>query len=364
MDFLPPPGTPGILALGHALADCIGRAPPALFESLRGMPSPAHIPPERMRALRALWPGPEGGERGAGAEAADSIAWSAGGGAVVTAKAASALGLKTELWASLGKDEEGDFLARDVAAAGVEAHFFFSNQPTGIFCRFSETGGEERIVVSAGAARDVRGTKLPGAAFRSGWIFYVDGLLIDSPVWLGDLAQRARERGMRVALDLSTPGNAARRAGELVSFAREFCDFVFANEAEYEALGPLARSLPLKGSGGAGAKGAPAGLAQDTSKGAPVWIVKRAARGAVLLSGGEALKAAAASVTPIDDTGAGDVFAAGFLRGVLQGEGGTVCLRLGNAAAAATLRYRGSSFDPGALARAYHAELTAIRKSN
>ncbi|HWR10508.1 MAG TPA: PfkB family carbohydrate kinase [Rectinemataceae bacterium] len=319
----------GIMALGHILVDGIGSASEALLARLGDLPSPAHIPPGDMEALCAFI------RRG---EGVGEMSWNLGGGVAITAKAAIALGLKSEVWASVGRDRHGLFLARELTKAGVVARLFESGKPTGVFCSFTIASGGKKIVVSPGAARDIRGLDIPAGAFHPAWIFYVDGLLIDRPDWLIEQAIKAKKAGMAIAMDLSTPANARAHGVELVEFAQEFCDIVFANEMEFDALGVLPE------------RGAEAGT---------TWVVKKAGKGASALSGGRWIDAPVSETEPIDDTGAGDTFSAGFLAAFIQGFDGAQCLRFGNIAAATALRCSGSNFDTAVMKREFDAQRLA-----
>ncbi|MFA6366064.1 MAG: carbohydrate kinase family protein [Candidatus Hydrogenedentales bacterium] len=320
----------GIIAIGHILVDGIGKATDAFSARWGNLPSPAHVPPALMEELCDFL---QGGEN------ETEVSWTMGGGVAIMAKAARALGTETEVWASVGRDEHGRFLARALAESGVGAHLLASEGSTGVFCSFSTESGGKRIIVSPGAARDIRGFEIPEAAFHPGWIFYIDGLLIDDMVWLSAQAKRAKKAGMKVAMDVSTASNAKAHRKALVEFANVCCDIVFANESEFIALGGLAAIEPDSGTD---------------------WVVKKAGKGASMTREGLWIDSAASRIDPIDDTGAGDVFSAGFLTALLRDFDAARCLRLGNAAAAATLRSRGSGFDPVAMKRDYNLAETLL----
>lgn len=312
----------GVLAVGHILADCIGNETEELVSRLGGMASPVHVDSIFMDEFCDFL-----------ASSVRNLSWTPGGGAVIMAKAARALGMAAEVWACTGNDKRGAFLADELAKAGISARLTGSDKPTGVFCSFASQGGGKRIVVSQGAARDIRGVEFPDAAFHRGWVLYIDGLLIDSPSWLKALAEKAKAKGMLVAMDLSTPANAASHAVELVEFSASFCDIVFTNENEFAAL---LRSIP-----------------RERLPDKPQWVLKKGKRGAALFSGGRIMEAPTAAVEAVDDTGAGDVFAAGFLRARMNGLDDMHCLRCGNAVAAASIMGRGSGFDPEAILKAY-----------
>jgi sugar/nucleoside kinase (ribokinase family) len=333
----------GVAAIGHVLVDGIGRATEAFIERFGGLPSPAHVDPSLMEELCASlgFPGSAWTEAGPAASGAvgaapapAEVSWRAGGGAAILTRAASALGVPAEVWGSLGRDGRGAFLAKELAAAGVGVHLIESEKPTGIFCRLSSADGK-RIVVSTGAARDIRGVEIPESAFRQGWAFHIDGLLIDSPEWLATQTAKAKSAGMLIAMDLSIPTNARSYASALLVFVNTYCDIVFANEEEYRAVGGLPPASPPS---------------ESATAPSPKWVVKRGKRGAALWDGLRWIEVSAVrDIEPADDTGAGDIFAAGFLSATLEGRSDEDCLRAGNAVASAAMGGRGHIYGPGIL---------------
>jgi sugar/nucleoside kinase (ribokinase family) len=318
----------GIVAIGHVLIDGIGNATNKFLNRFGDLPSPTHVTPLFMEKFCKSLSQDSG-------LLYEGISWSLGGGVAIMAKAACALGLYAEVWASAGLDEHGKFLAREMSRAGIAAHFLPSDKPTGVFCSFGTLDGNKRIVVSQGAAMDLRGFKIPDEIFHPDCAFYIDGLLIDSPEWLAAQAGKAKANGMLVAMDLSTQGNAKANSFQLKKFAHSFCDIVFANKEEFQALGSLAGSET-----------------NNRTK----WVVKKDRRGAALFHAGKWVEAATVAYEPVDDTGAGDVFSAGFMRAYLEGFDDLRCLRCANAVAARAIRYRGSAFDARDLQQAFEDE--------
>lgn len=319
--------------MGHVLLDCIAAVPEGFFARHGLFSSPVHVAPEVMDELCADLPGLRDVPAAPDVPRAKfpSVHWSAGGGAAVTAKAARAMNLDVDLWGSIGRDARGALLQEELESSGLAFHPNYSPKPTGIFCSFKAGNSEKRIVVSPSAARDIRLAAIPDEALVPGWILYVDGLLIDCPEWLSDLSVRARKRGMRIAMDVSTPGNAKRFCREIRRFAESWCDYVFANEAEFAALQ-------------AGSDG--------TLSPRVHWIVKRGEKGARCIHGCRTFEAAAAKTDALDETGAGDAFSAGFLYGLVNGFGIEKCLRFGNAAASVIVRTPGSSFSAASMMKA------------
>ena len=139
----------------------------------------------------------------------------------------------------------------------------------------------------------------------------------------------ARAAGRSVAFTLSDIACIARDGAALRALIeRGAVDTLFANEAE---IGALAGEPVLDA--------AIAAVAPQVS----TLVVTRGERGAVAVAGGQRVQVAAAPVARlVDTTGAGDLFAAGFLLGQARGLAVEECLALGAAAAAEVISHYGA----------------------
>jgi sugar/nucleoside kinase (ribokinase family) len=339
----------GIVCIGNLLADGIGHIDESVAPLLAGLGNPAHIGPETMAALldeietrtgkACLHASETSLPRGRSTE---GLAWSIGGGPAITAMATAALGLEAEVWACTGQDARGDSLEKGLIERRVGVAREYSRLPTGVFLSLESTSGR-RIVVSPGAARDLQGRPFPASLLRAGWFLHIDGLLIEDPVWLDHLARQALDAGMRLSLDLSTPGNAAAHGSNLLKFAITFCDIVFANAGEWQALG-LAWPEDCTSA---------ASLQMRMVDRPLCRVLKRGAQGARLVIGKERHEAKGIPAPVVDETGAGDVFAAAFIAAVLEGRTPAASLEAANSTAAVSVSCLGSGFSPGALRAAF-----------
>ncbi|MCX7025890.1 MAG: carbohydrate kinase family protein [Spirochaetes bacterium] len=234
-----------------------------------------------------------------------------GGGQALLTIAAKALGVDAQLAGCVGEDKEGVFLRSRLKEYGIDLDISTGRGRTGVFLCLRARDGGKRIFVYPGAARDIRGRELKDEFLKPGWILSLDGLLMDSAAWLSETAQKAVKAGMKVAIDLSTPINARERGGELRDFAARYCDFVFANEEEFEEVQKTTGRIIAP---------------RET------WIVKLGPKGARSFHRGGAWSAGTRWTAPDFDTGAGDFFAAGYLVGNLSNLGEEASLSLGNAA--------------------------------
>jgi sugar/nucleoside kinase (ribokinase family) len=307
-------GNAGILALGHLLLDVFAEMPASPGKLFREN-TVDHLEHAAIEEIMTNIAGEQHSQGGSRSRI--------GGGQALVALAGKALGLDTCLAACVGDDREGSMLRSWLSEHGIIPDISTGKSRTGIFLCLSGKDGGKRIFVDPGAAREIRDREIWRGRFKPGWILSIDGLLIDSPRWLAETAERARAAGMEVALDLSTPSNAARWGGELKEFAERHCDYVFANEAEFEEVQRSAGRIIAP---------------RET------WIVKLGRKGSFSFRGKDSWQSKAKTIDSSFDTGAGDFFAAGYLAGCLGGLDEEARLSLGNEVAAKLIQSGESGF--------------------
>lgn len=320
---------------GNALLDLAVRVQDGFAEDEGFLPGAvSHVDPERGAALA------ERISRLAHAGAVD-IRTSAGGGAAVAARVMSALGYGARFCGAVGMDRRADLFRAGLDAAGVQAVLHQSAIPTGVFVLLAEPSGCRTLVVAPGAAFDmpesmnIARMAPRGSGTRA--ILHMDALLESrSPGRLRRMAADARSAGMLVSIDLSTPGIARSRA-DTIGAAFGYCDTVFGTDAEWRALGGADR----------------AALANPGT----IILRKRGHDGVDALRGATHEHAPAPGVNVVDETGAGDAFAAAFLAGLASGDSVERCLGAGSIAAGVLLRTFGTRFDPELLRTSMHGHI-------
>ena len=212
---------------------------------------------------------------GAGGQAANVAAW------VV------ALGGQARFVGKRARDPAGRVLATELAARGVDVAGPEEERGTGTVVSLATPDGARTMLSDRGVATEFRADELDATWLQDCEWLHVPGYsLVRSP--LRETALAAAQLAPRVSVDLSST-SAIVDAG--VDSFRETLDrlrpaVVFANEAEAELIGPVE---------------------------VETLAVKRGARGCVVTRGGVAQELPAVEAEPVDTTGAGDAFAAGFL---------------------------------------------------
>jgi sugar/nucleoside kinase (ribokinase family) len=243
-----------------------------------------------------------------------------GGSSAIFACNIARLGASVGFVGKLGADELGYFLKRRLEASAVDTSRLVMDpsQTTGICISMSFP--EEYAMVSYPGVRntfaladvDLDYVKSARHLHMSGF-YLLPSMRSDVP----GLFREAKEAGLSTSLDPDHDPSGKWNGGmrELLPYV----DFFLPNEHEALSIGGAADL---------------AAAADGIEHLAKVTVIKRGAQGALAVSGGNRLTAPAFPVTPIDTTGAGDSFNAGFLFQQLQGASLEQSLRWGNACGA------------------------------
>jgi sugar/nucleoside kinase (ribokinase family) len=257
-----------------------------------------------------------------------------GGSAANTIVGAASLGCKTAFIGKVKADETGKAFSHDIRAMGV--HF-----PTVAATDGAATArcfvlvtpdGQRTMNTYLGACQALTEDDVDEATVKASQIVYLEGYLWDPPAAKKAFikaSQIAHSAGRRVALTLSDSFCVDRYRAEFLELIRnKTVDIVFANESELHALyqtSDFETALNL--------------LREE----AGIGIVTRSEHGSVVVTRGETHAVPAFPVDKVvDTTGAGDLFAAGFLSGLAKGKDHATCARLGALAAAEIIQHIGA----------------------
>jgi sugar/nucleoside kinase (ribokinase family) len=257
-----------------------------------------------------------------------------GGSAGNTAAGIAALGGRAGFIGQVAPDQLGEFYRHDLTAAGVEFVTPATDvgQPTARSMILVTPDGHRTMNTFLGAAQHLPSSALDEQQIRNSAILYLEGYLWDpeTPRYAMVRAiEIAREAGRKVAFTLSDMFCVDRHRdgfNQLLDAGR--IDILFANQAEVEALAGVAH------------------LETAVSAIAPkveTLVVTRSEDGALATRNDERADVPAEPIRElVDTTGAGDLFAAGFLFGAARGKRLEESLRLGAISAAEVIQHYGA----------------------
>jgi sugar/nucleoside kinase (ribokinase family) len=257
-----------------------------------------------------------------------------GGSAANTIVGIASLGARTAFIGKVKDDQIGRLYSHDIKAANVAfATAAASGGPaTGCSYILVTPDGERTMNTYLGAAQELMPGDIDPAEIAASSIVYLEGYLWD-PKNAKDAFLKAstiaHDAGRQVALTLSDAFCVARYRAEFLDLMRgSTVDLIFANEAELHSLyqtSDFDTALTQ--------------LRQDIKLG----VVTRSEKGCVVATRDGVTAVPAFPIQKlVDTTGAGDLFAAGFLFGLVRGAGHENCGRLGALAAAEVIQHIGA----------------------
>jgi sugar/nucleoside kinase (ribokinase family) len=257
-----------------------------------------------------------------------------GGSAANTIVGIAGFGARAAFVGKVKDDELGRAFARDIRAAGVTFDTKpAADGPSTARCYVMVTpDGERTMNTFLGAAQDLHPADVDAGMITASAIIYLEGYLWDPPhakEAFRKAAQIAHDAGRKVALTLSDAFCVSRYRAEFLDLIKTgTVDLVFANESELKSLYETAdfdtAVTVLRGD-------------------ARLAVVTRSEKGCVVVSKDGTVAVPAAPIDKlVDATGAGDLFAAGFLFGLARGRDHKTAAQLGALAAAEVIQHLGA----------------------
>jgi len=256
-----------------------------------------------------------------------------GGSAANTMAGLASLGARAAYVGRVRDDALGTIFRHDITAAGVDFTTpAAADGPPTARCLILVTPDAQRTMCTyLGACVGLGPDDVDPATVAAAEITYLEGYLWDPPAAKQAFlkaARVARGAGRRVALSLSDPFCVERHKAELQALVRDHVDVLFANETEICALTESA--------------GFDDALQAIRGRVA-IAALTRSEKGSVVLAGAEVHVVDAHPVARVvDTTGAGDLYAAGFLHGLTRGRDLATCGRLGAIAAGEVIAHVGA----------------------
>lgn len=250
---------------------------------------------------------------------------SCGGSAANTVTGASKLGVPCSFIGKVNSDEIGALYKKDMESYLVKTFLLLDSESSGQALAFVSMDGERTFATYLGAAANLTPEDLQPIYFDNHDLLYLEGYLIFNQDLVLKTLQIAKEKGLKIALDLASYNVVEANRDFLKTILENFVDLVFANEEE-------AKALTGKD---------PEDALEILSTYCEIAVVKVGAEGAFAKSGSEKVHVPAIIAKRVDTTGAGDLFAAGFIYGMHLGKTLEECTRFGTITAGKVIEVMG-----------------------
>ncbi len=256
-----------------------------------------------------------------------------GGSAANTLAGVASFGGRAGFIGTVADDEFGRIFTHDIRSIGVTftAPPVAGSLPTSRSLILVTPDGERTMNTFLGISTIFHAGQLDRQLIRDSAILYLEGYLFDRDDAKGafrDAVSEAKRSGRKVALSLSDGFCVGRHRAEFLSLIRSGVDILFANESEINSLYETA-AFDI--------------AAERARKDAKLAVLTRSAKGSVIFSGDKAVTISAEPIAKVvDTTGAGDLYAAGFLFGAAKGLSLEVSGKLASMAAAEIISHIGA----------------------
>lgn len=249
-----------------------------------------------------------------------------GGSASNTINGLTKLGVTAGFVGKVGKDDVGTFFTNDSISNGVTPHLLISETPSGRCTVLVSPDGERTLCTFLGASCELDAEDLTLEMFQNYDIFHIEGYLVQNHELIRTAVRLAKEAGLKVSIDLASYNVVEDNLDFLNEIIREYVDIVFANEEE-------ARAFTNK---------EPQDALIHISNHCDIAVVKIGKEGSYVKSGDSSVQVQPRTANCIDTTGAGDLYAAGFLYGLACNYSLDVCGQIGSLVAANVVEVLGA----------------------
>jgi sugar/nucleoside kinase (ribokinase family) len=255
-----------------------------------------------------------------------------GGSVANTIAGIGSLGLATGFIGRVRDDELGHFYADAMTREGIDfvnAPVAGGELPTSRSMIFVSPDGERSMNTYLGISAELGPDDVDESVAAGAEVVFLEGYLFDKDKGKDAFirtARACRAAGGKAGIAISDPFCVERHRADFVSLIENEMDFVIGNEAEIRSL---YQDNDLE-----------ADLAHVAAA-CPLVVCTRSGDGVSIMHEGKRTDIPVTKIVPVDATGAGDQFAAGFLFGLVSGRDMETCGRMGNVCAAEVISHIG-----------------------
>lgn len=253
-----------------------------------------------------------------------------GGSGANTIRGLAWLGHSCALIGKIGDDEAGKLFLESLTALNVVPFLIQVKTPTAQAICLITPEGERTMRSFLGAGQEISVDDLNPRFFNGVQLVHIEGYTLLKEALTQRTMELGKAAGAKISFDLGSFEVVKKHKDDIVDLLTRYVDVLFANRDEVYMLTQLG---PEKG-------------CQVLADICETVVVLLGAEGCLVARGAEQVHIPAYTVEAIDTTGAGDLFASGFLHGYLKGRSLSDCGRYGVLTGAAAVQVRGVEITP------------------
>lgn len=227
----------------------------------------------------------------------------------------------------VGNDDLGKRFREECDRFGVIPHLIAAEEDTGVAITFISPNAERTFATYLGAAATMQPNQVDAEILKDYDIIHIEGYLIFNHDLILDVCKKAKACGLQISMDMASYNLIESNLDFVKMLLRDYVDIIFANEEEAKAFAGVENVEAL----------------HVLSEYCPVAIVKVGKDGSYIWMDGKVTSVSPVVVDkPVDTTGAGDIYASGFLYGFINGYGALKSGNLASYLAARLIGYVGA----------------------
>jgi sugar/nucleoside kinase (ribokinase family) len=248
-----------------------------------------------------------------------------GGSAANTIHGTARLGVESAFIGKIGRDTLGEVFVNDLIESNIKPHLLYSGTESGRAIALVSPDTERTFATYLGAAVELTDIDMEEHLFEGFQYFHIEGYLVQNQKLLIKSLDIAKKRGMKISLDMASYNVVEANKDFLQHIVKGYIDMVFANEEEAKAY--TGRE--------------PDEAVEIIGKTCEVAVVKVGKQGSYITQGRKTHQVGIIKADSIDTTGAGDLYASGFLYGMIHHKPVDTCGRIGAILAAKVIEVMG-----------------------
>ena len=225
-----------------------------------------------------------------------------GGSTANTIHGLARLGAETGYIGKISEDQMGNFFKTDLLHSNITPHLIFSSNDTGIATTFMTPDAERTFATYLGAAAELLPEDIDDDIFTNYQYIHVEGYLIFNHKVIEHICQQAKKQGLTISMDMASFNVMEENRDFMRYLLENFVDIILGNEEEAKALTGKEEKEAL----------------DVLSQYCDISVVKLGKRGSLVKIDNTTYDIPAVGGDCIDANGLGDIYAAGFLYGLMN----------------------------------------------